>query len=131
MELQPIKKEDLIFLNTLYDDQTHTYLNLVDCQWMNYKLETTFRTEDLGELGIVFLYYGCTESEMEVDQHISNTTIHHSYRYPTNIFKKHICRYMQAHIDSWNEKYAFDGEQYVLDFYNEVINYCKESENKI
>ena len=44
--LKKIKKEDLIFSGEIKDDRANTYLRLNDYDWMNYVLETTFKTEE-------------------------------------------------------------------------------------
>ena len=36
--------------------------------------------------------------------------------------KKHIKRFMKKHISNWTEKYAFSGEECVVDFFNDVIS---------
>ncbi len=43
------------------------------------------------------------------------------YGYSTDIFEKYIVRFLQKHIASWDEEYAFSGEDIVIDFYNEVL----------
>ena len=43
------------------------------------------------------------------------------YTYPTNVFQKHLTKYLTDHIAAWDSKYAFNGEDQVIDFYNEII----------
>lgn len=127
MKLKNLKKEELIFDSN--NDRIFTKLILDDYDWFDYKIETKFYTKKLGILNIKFNYFGCNNSEMIVNQFIDNIIINHSYCFPTDIFKKNICKYMKAHIESWNEEYAFCGEDYVLDFYNEFITYCSKNKN--
>lgn len=130
MTLSKIKPEDLIFSNELCDDRTNTYLNLSDYDWMKYVLSTRFNTEAFGILNVEFEYFGLTSSTMSVSQTINGVVEKVTYEYPTDIFSKHIIRFMQAHISSWGERYAFNGESYVIDFFNEVLEVGKPVENE-
>lgn len=119
--LKKINKEDLIFSGAIEDDRTNTYLNLNDYDWMHYTLKTRFKTKDLGVLDVVFEYYGATESVMTVVQTNSNIVTTYTYRYATDIFQEYIVKFLQKHIASWNEEYAFYGEDIVIEFYNTVL----------
>ena len=37
------------------------------------------------------------------------------------IYRKYLIRFLEKHIKFWDEKYAFNGEEEVIDFFNEVI----------
>ena len=39
----------------------------------------------------------------------------------TDIFEKHIITFLQNHIRSWDSTYAFNGEDEVIDFFNDAI----------
>ena len=121
MNLKEIKGEDLIFSNDIEDDRTNTYLNLYDYDWMDYSLTTRFKTEDMGVLNVKFNYFGSVLSTMEVEQTLNGVTETVTYEYSTDIFKKYIVKFLQKHILVWDSKYAFNGEEYVIEFFNEVI----------
>jgi len=121
MNLTKIKSEDLIFSNEIEDDRTNTYLNLYDYDWMSYELRTRFKTEEMGTLDVVFAYYGMTISLMEVEQKIDDNIEKITYEYSSDIFVKHIKTFLEKHINSWNSKYAFNGEEEVINFFNDVI----------
>ena len=45
-----------------------------------------------------------------------------TYEYPTDIFSKNLIKFLKKHIRSWSDKYAFNGEEEVIDFFNEVLD---------
>lgn len=45
----------------------------------------------------------------------------HTLFYTLDIFKKHIVKFLEKHIRSWDKKYAFNGEEEVLEFFNDVL----------
>ena len=59
---------------------------------------------------------------MKVVQIKDETTISYTYVFSTDLFEKHIKRFMEKHISNWTEKYAFSGEECVVDFFNDVIS---------
>ena len=122
MYLEKIKREDLIFTNEIEDDRTNTYLQLDDYDWMDYKLTTHFKTEKLGALDVKFQYLGMTTSAMEVTKTLNDVTEKVVYEYPTEIFKKYIVKFLKKHISFWDSKYAFNGEEEVIEFFNEVLD---------
>lgn len=121
MILRKIKSEELLFTGDIEDDRTNTYLTLADYDWMNYILKTRFSTKELGVLKIEFEYFGLVTSEMEVEQTLGEKTIVYTFEFDSDIFIKHIKDYLGKHISQWNDKYAFYGEEIVVNFYNEVI----------
>ena len=121
MELMKINAKDLIFSDSLGDIRTNTYLNLADYDWMNYTLTTQFKTEKMGVLDVVFEYYGCYTSEMKVTQTLNTETKTIVYEYSSDLFKTRIIDFMTKHIKSWDEEFAFNGEDEVIDFYNAVL----------
>ena len=123
MNLKEIKSEDLIFSNGIEDDRTNTYLNLYDYDWMDYSLTTRFKTEDMGVLNVKFNYFGMTTSTMEVEQTLNGTTKKVTYEYSTDIFKKYIVKFLERHISFWDSVYAFNGEEEVIEFFNEVLKH--------
>ena len=122
MNLKKIRSEDLVFSNEIEDDRTNTYLTLNDYDWMNYNLSTRFRTEEMGVLEVEFEFCGFSTSQMNVKQTLNGKVQEITYEYPTDIFSKNLIRFLEKHIRYWNEKYAFNGEEEVIDFFNEVLD---------
>ena len=119
MKLHKIKAEDLIFSGNIEDDRTNTFLKLDDYDWMHYSLSTIFHTNDLGIINVEFEYLGLGLCRMTVtDMRTEEKAI---YQYPRIIFQTHIIEFMQNHIKSWDSKYAFNGEDEVISFFNDVI----------
>lgn len=123
MNLKEIKSEDLIFSNEIEDDRINTYLNLYDYDWMDYSLTTRFKTEDMGVLNVKFNYFGMTTSTMEVEQTLNGITEKVTYEYSTDVFKKYIVIFLEKHISFWDNVYAFNGEEEVIKFFNEVLKH--------
>lgn len=119
--LGKIKKEELLFLDNLGASQTNTKCFLDDYDWIHYKLETAFLTENYGSLTISFEYYGCTHSSMKVTQVKDGVTTEYGYEYSTEIFQRYLKKFLEAHMKQWESGKCFNGEEIVLDFYNEVI----------
>lgn len=119
--LEKIKIEELIFSNEIEDDRTNTFLTLDDYDWMNYKLQTRFKTELQGVLNVLFNYFGLTTSIMKVEQIKNGESKKYNYEYSTDIFEKYLKKYLEKHISQWNDRYAFNGEEIVVEFYNEII----------
>ena len=126
MELEQITAEELIFSGNIEDDRTNTYLQLNDYDWMSYKLSTRFKTEKQGVLNIEFEYFGTNRSLMKVSQILNNDKKQFEISYDTDIFIKYLKKFLENHIKQWNDKYAFNGEDIVLEFYNEVIQKGKD-----
>lgn len=122
MYLRKIKSEELLFTDEIEDDRTNTYLQLNDYDWMDYKLSTRFKTKEMGVLDVEFQYFGMTTSMMKVTQILNDTVEKVIYEYPTEIFKGYIVRFLEKHISFWGSKYAFNGEEEVVDFFNEVLD---------
>lgn len=121
MNLMKIRNEDLIFENKCFVDRINTELRLRDNSWMDYQLITAFNTKNQGRLEVMFEYYGTVDSCMEVKRGVNGKTEKITYEYSTDIFEEHIIKFMTKHLAIWKEKYAFNGEELVLDFFNDVI----------
>ena len=121
MYLEKINSNDLIFSGNIEDDRTNTYLHLYDYDWMDYNLTTRFKTEALGVLNVKFSYFGMTTSTMEVEQNLEGNVEKITYEYSSDIFENHIIKFLNKHIASWGNKYAFNGEEEVIKFFNDVI----------
>ena len=119
--LKKINKKDLLFSGNIEDDRTNTFLNLDDYDWMNYVLKTRFRTEKQGTMEVSFEYMGMTISVMKVVQTLNDKETTYDYAYDSELFIKYIKKYLRKHIAQWADKYAFNGEDIVIAFYNEVI----------
>lgn len=128
MNLGKIKAEDLILTEEIEDDRVNTRLQLNDYDWRDYTLSTSFNTEKYGGLKIKFEHFGTTLSRMTVSQIVNNVSDDFEFKYDTKIFIKHIKKFMNDHINAWESEYAFNGEDNVLNFYNEVIEVCNKSE---
>ena len=126
MNLKKIKAEDLLFTYEIEDDRTNTYLTLNDYDWMDYKLETRFKTKEQGTLDVLFQYFGVTFSIMKVKQTINNTEEEVEYEFSSDIFQKYIIKFLEKHISQWKSKYAFNGEDIVIEFFNEVLENMTE-----
>ena len=126
MELEQITAEELIFSGNIEDDRTNTYLQLNDYDWMSYKLSTRFKTEKQGVLNIEFEYFGTNRSLMKVSQILNDDKKQFEISYYTDIFIKYLKNFLENHMKQWNDKYAFNGEDIVLEFYNEVIQKGKD-----
>lgn len=121
MSLSKIKSEDLIFNYQTGDTGTNTSLVLEDYDWMDYSLSTSFNTKEQGLLNVKFNYFGLVTSIMEVKQTLNNSIKKITYEYSTDIFQKHILKFLKKHIHSWDSSYGFDGEEEVINFFNDVI----------
>lgn len=119
--LKEIKSNDLIFSNEIEDDRTNTFLTLNDYDWMEYILKTRFRTEEQGILEVEFKYFGMVFSTMKVTQSFNGETKIYDYSFPTEVFQKYLVLYMTNHIKAWESTYAFNGEEEVIAFFNEVL----------
>ena len=121
MNLKKINSEELIFSNEIEDDRTNTFLHLYDYDWMDYHLKTRFKTKEMGVLEVTFEYYGFINSRMQIRQDLNNKIEEITYEYPTEIFQKYIIKFLEKHIKAWDDKYAFNGEEEVIEFFNDVI----------
>lgn len=122
MELGKIKANELIFSNTIEDDGINTYTTLNDYDWMSYSIKTRFHTKEYGILLVEFEFFGMVFSQMTVEQTINGEKFQIIYEYDSDIFIKYIKLFLKKHIESWDDLvYAFNGEDIVLEFYNEVI----------
>ena len=121
MDLFEIKYGDLMFTNKCFEDRINTELQLLDNSWMSYRLITAFNTINQGKLDVVFEYYGAVDSQMQVQQELDGKTEQIIYEYSTDIFEKHIIKFMTKHLAAWKDIYAFNGGDLVMDFFNDVI----------
>ncbi len=119
--LKEINAKDLIFSNEIEDDRTNTYLTLNDYDWMQYVLKTRFHTEEQGILDVEFEYFGFTFSTMKVVQSLNEKQTTYNYSYSTDIFERHIKEFLTNHIKAWSNNLAFNGEDEVISFFNEVL----------
>ena len=119
MILKKLKVEDLLYdANT---DIMETYLKLNDYDWMHYQLTGKFRTEEMGALEVKFEFIGAEACNMTIIQTFKEKSRKVIYEFSTNIYKKHLIAFMQKHIASWDDEYAFSGEEEIVSFFNEVL----------
>ena len=140
MVLNRLTENDMDY-TSIYD-RIFTFLDLRDYDWMNYVATFLFpvKTEVPGKtryLSVFMGYHGmecCRMTVIASDKgffsdpedrerlhEISKEDDVITYSFTCDIFKKHIARYMEAHIKAWNDTYAFYGGKFALDFYNEVL----------
>ena len=115
MELHKLSLDDLSYKD---DYEPTTYVKLNDYTWMDYRLIFDFETKEGINYNVEFDYFGMVNSKMKV---FTNTGLQITYTYRFEIFQKYITRFLLKHIRSWNEEYAFSGEEIALEFFNEVI----------
>ena len=121
--LNKINKENLIFSGTCEDSCTNTQLILDDYDWMTYTLCTKFRTKEMGILYVKFEYCGFADSFMSVEQTTpENKQFEYSYVFSSNLFKEYLIKFMTSHMETWDTTFAFNGEQIVIDFFNDVLD---------
>lgn len=119
MILKKIKVEDLLYdANT---DIMETNLKLSDYDWMHYQLTGKFRTEEMGTLEVTFEFIGIAACDMTIVQTFKKKSRKVIYEFSTDIYKKHLLAFMQKHIASWDDEYAFSGEEEIVSFFNEVL----------
>lgn len=102
-----------------------TQLSLSDYDWVEHDLKAQFMLNDFTLMSVHFNFCGVIASEMEVSVSKHSMSFKdaekYKYHYDSDIFIKHLRRFMLKHIAAWDEKYCFDGMEYILDFYNDVL----------
>lgn len=120
-----IVKEDLLYL----DNEPDTILTLHDCSEMSYKLESILSTKSQGKLKISFNYLGLAISEMRVTQIIEDyddeETDTYEFEFDSEIFIKYYKEFLLNHINQWDTDYAFNRENIIIAFFNEVLTSYK------
>lgn len=111
-----ITTKDCVFTDD-YRDRIFTNLILMDYDWMHYRIQAEIPLENKIVMLIEFLYIGSTDSYMTVE--IEGESI--QYVFSTDIFDKYFEKYLDAEKEAIHSKYAFSGEDIVLEFYNEVM----------
>lgn len=118
-ELEPIVYDPKLSAFNLSNniDIFDTNLILEDYDWMHYTLSSHMPTKAYGNLKIEFEYIGANFSIMKVETEYKK----YEFEFDTDLFQEHIIKFMQKHIRNWNETYAFDGIEEVVNFYNAVL----------
>ena len=124
MKQEPLNIKDLIFSDSM--DRAFTHLILSDYDWMCYRLIAEFPVQDNTVMKAEFEYIGVTEAALYIEMNGKSF----KKLFNSDIFEKHIKKYMQKHIQSWDEEYAFCGEILVIDFFNEVLSDTSHSLEK-
>lgn len=114
--LNTIKQEEV----SLMQENLTTKLALDDYDWMQYILESKFYIESQGLIEVKFDYFGTTVSIMSVTQTIGEKVHKYAYKFDSDLFKQYIIKFMQRHIDAWDNP-PFNGDDLVIDFFNSVI----------
>lgn len=120
MNLKKITKNDLIL--DYMENCTSTNLIMKDFDWMNYSISTKFETEEMGILYVTFEYFGSNFSTMKVEQVLKEKNKEYEFKYSTDIFMKYLKMYLEEEIKMIDSTTAFDGEDIVLSFFNEVLD---------
>jgi len=120
-----ITEQDIYYQND-YPDRIFSNLLCYDYDWMYYILVFVIpvanKKDAQDDEWLVFgrfVYSGTVESDLDLQQGEDRI----NFRFDADIFKKHIKEYMQAHIDAWDDTYAFNGEKQILDFINDVVKH--------
>ena len=135
IKLEPIvyDEEHTAFETSPNDwDPYATTLVLDDYDWMNYKLTAKLPTKAYGKMRVRFEYCGMGKCTMQISGHkpikkdeVLNYTHYISYKcayeFDADLFKKHLVKFLEAHIKHWEDIYAFRGTKEAVDFYNEVL----------
>ena len=137
INLEPIvyDEEHTAFETTPDDwDPYATTLVLDDYDWMNYKLTAYLPTKEYGKMRVRFEYSGMGKCTMQVsgskgykkDNDVFKNYVHYicykrAYEFDSELFQKHIIKFMEAHIRNWGEEYAFRGTKEAVEFYNAVL----------
>lgn len=75
----------------------------------------------MGVLEVFFEYFGFVFSMMKIKQTKNSKVQEYEFEYSTDVFQKYLVLFLQKHIETWSSTYAFNGEEIVIDFYNEII----------
>ena len=121
MVLKAIRSSDLLCPNSYQKSKAGTQFVLSHASQITCSLSTQFRTKECGILDIDFINLDMFASTMEVIQHKNNQEKEYIYEYSTDIFKKYICAFTRKQINCIDAGAKFNGEEIVLEFYNEVI----------
>ena len=105
-------------------DPFATTLVFDDKNWMHYTLTADLPTKAYGKIRLKFEYCGCETCHLEINNlqgHYKDARYITVFEFSAELFKKHIINFMERHISSWDEEYAFTGEKEVVAFYNAVL----------
>lgn len=120
--LAPIDREQLIFSGELEDDRVCTDLSLCDYDWAHYCLSTRFNTKENGIIRVQWDYNLFAFAEMMVTQIKDYAVTYYYIEFDSSIFGKYLKKYLEEHTQQWTPNaYAFNGEEIVVDLFNEVI----------
>lgn len=118
---EELSEFDLTNKASICDDRIPVFTTLYDYDWMNYEMKTIMPTKKQGILDITIEYFGTNDSTMKVIQKIDNNEYTHTIKFDTKIFAEFIKKYMTKHMEQWGEKYAFCGEEIIIEFFNKII----------
>ena len=119
--LYKINREDLIFSDEMDDEGTNTSLIMEDYDWASYNLTTRFNTKENGLTRVSFHNFLFNASDMVVTQLKDRKVSYYIISFDTGTFNKYVKRFLIEHANNFDKTYAFDGEEIVVDFFNEVV----------
>ena len=105
-------------------DKIFSTLILDDYDWMMYELKAIIPlnsalTHPHGwYMSVAFEYIGTNKSYLKLMQGNTRRQI----EFDSGLFSLYTKKYLEEHIRSWDEKYAFSGEKAIIDFYNAVMD---------
>lgn len=121
MILKKISKKDLIFPLDSDMGRTCTEIKLLDYDWMCYIISTKFTTEELGEIKVIWKYLGSDVTEVKIINRKDNIPLVYIGRINSNLFERYITKLLTKHVKQWKKRYAFSGEDEVIEFFNKTI----------
>lgn len=119
LDLEPIPYDEELsaFSSRNEMDLFSTDLVLADYDWMHYTLSSSLPTKEYGDMKIEFEYYGATISSMKVETEEKT----YNFQFDSDLFRDHIIKFLQKHIQHWDGKHSFNGIEETVDFYNDVL----------
>ena len=112
---KPLTMDHLAFSDSM--DRAFTYLIMSDYDWMHYRLIAEFPVGTGTVMKAEFEYAGVIEAMM----YVSLNGKMFKKVFDSRLFEKHIKKYMEQHIKSWDGEYAFCGEELAICFFNEIL----------
>lgn len=119
LDLEPIPYDEELsaFSSRNEMDLFSTDLVLADYDWMHYTLSSSLPTKEYGDMKIEFEYYGATISSMKVETEEKT----YDFQFDSDLFRDHIIKFLQKHIQHWDGEHSFNGIEETVDFYNDVL----------
>jgi len=119
--LHELKENELLFTDDPCRDRINTTIHLEDYDWMNYKIDTCFYTDDIGELSVRFEYIGGTESFMYIKQTLLDKKLNYEFKFSSKIFNTYLGLLLKRFKERLNTPNPFYGGDIILDLFNQVL----------